>query len=687
MLARSLLERPRRGSFVAQGKKVLIVGAGDAGNLILREMLSNRLAGYEPIGLIDDDRNKLRYRFQGVKVLGTTDDLPEILKARQPDEVHIALPSASGPKRASVVATCREARIPVKTLPNVNDLLNGDNDLVAQLRAVQVEDILGREPVQLDPAAVGAYVRGRTVLVTGAGGSIGSELCRQLVRMEVGRLILADHAENNLFQIDRELRDARVTEVVPAIADVQRRGAHGGDLRDSPAGGRVPRGRLQARAADGGASRAGAAQQRAGHAHRRPPRGAPRASTASCSSRPTRPCTRRRSMGASKALAEWVVEALGQVEHETTFVAVRFGNVLGSSGSVVPIFRDQIARGGPVTVTRPEMTRYFMTIPEAAQLIVQAGGVGHGGDVFVLDMGDPVRILDLAHDMIRLSGHEPERDIDDPFTGIRPGEKLHEELFEDVGEVERTHHDKLLRAPPLADRRRHGSTGELAALERWPTTATSRPPSTGARDDRQPAAAPTASSRPSPRRPEPMDTRQLAALSPSSSAGRSRRPPRRSASRSRPCPWRCAPSRSASACADRPHRPPRRADPEAGRAVIARAQRILALERDMIRVAQEEADVLRGRLAIGASTGPGARLLPRLLIGFRRLNSEVEVALPSTPRRTSTRRARARARARHRRRREAAPQPRLRAVPRRRDRARTARRPPGGRAASSRSTS
>src|SRR4051794_519218 len=221
VLARSILERPRRGSFVAQGKKVLIVGAGDAGNLILREMLSNRLAGYTPIGLIDDDRNKLRYRFQGVKVIGTTDELPEILKARAPDEVHIAMPAAGGRKRAAVVATCREAGIPVKTLPNVNDLINGDNDLVAQLRAVEVEDILGREPVQLDPVAVGAYVRGRTVLVTGAGGSIGSELCRQLLRMEVGRLVMVDHAENNLFQIDRELRESSRIEIVPEIADVR----------------------------------------------------------------------------------------------------------------------------------------------------------------------------------------------------------------------------------------------------------------------------------------------------------------------------------------------------------------------------------------------------------------------------------------------------------------------------------
>src|SRR3954470_16911785 len=465
VLARSLIERPRRGSFVAQGKKVLIVGAGDAGNLILREMLSNRLTGYTPIGLIDDDRGKLRYRFQGVKVLGTTANLPEILKARRPDEVHIALPSAGGRRRAAVVAMCREAGVPVKTLPNVNDLVNGDNDLVAQLRAVEVEDILGREPVSLDPAAVGAYVRGRTVLVTGAGGSIGSELCRQLVRMEVGRLVMADHAENNLFQIDRELRESTRAEIVPAIADVRDAARmeaifethqpavvfHAAAYKHVPLMEQHP---VQALRNNALATRT-VARLAARH-------GVDRFVLVS-TDKAVYPKT---AMGASKALAEWVVEASGQVEAETTFVAVRFGNVLGSSGSVVPIFREQIARGGPVTVTDPEMTRYFMTIHEAAQLIVQAGGVGRGGDVFVLDMGDPVRILDLAHDMIRLSGLEPERDIPIVFSGIRPGEKLHEGLFEDSEEVERTHHDKLMRArrSPISP---EWLESELDAVERF----------------------------------------------------------------------------------------------------------------------------------------------------------------------------------------------------------------------------
>jgi FlaA1/EpsC-like NDP-sugar epimerase len=292
---------------------------------------------------------------------------------------------------------------------------------------------------------VGAYVRGRTVLVTGAGGSIGSELCRQLVRMEVGRLVLADHAENNLFQIDRELRESTRVEIVPEIADVRdasrmeaifeaQRPAvvfHAAAYKHVPLMEQHP---VQALRNNALATRTVA---------RLAARNGVDRFVLVSTDKAVYPKT---AMGASKALAEWVVEALGQVESETTFVAVRFGNVLGSSGSVVPIFREQIARGGPVTVTHPEMTRYFMTIHEAAQLIVQAGGVGSGGDVFVLDMGDPVRILDLAQDMIRLSGLEPERDIPVTIIGIRPGEKLHEGLFEDSEEVERTHHDKLLRA-------------------------------------------------------------------------------------------------------------------------------------------------------------------------------------------------------------------------------------------------
>ncbi len=460
--------------------------------------------------------------------------------------MHIALPSASGRKRAAVVATCREAGIPVKTLPNVNDLINGDNDLVAQLRAVQVEDILGREPVQLDPAAVGAYVRGRTVLVTGAGGSIGSELCRQLVRMEVGRLVLADHAENNLFQIDRELRESTRAEIVPAIADVRDAARmetifethqpavvfHAAAYKHVPLMEQHP---VQALRNNALATRT-MARLAARHAVDR--------FVLVSTDKAVYPKT---AMGASKALAEWVVEALGQVENETTFVAVRFGNVLGSSGSVVPIFREQIARGGPVTVTDPEMTRYFMTIHEAAQLIVQAGGVGRGGDVFVLDMGDPVRILDLAHDMIRLSGLEPERDIPIVVQRHPAGREAARGSLRGF-RGGRAHAPRQAHAgAPLAHLARvagERARRRRALRQRGRRAGCAR---AGARDDRQPA----------PRRQRAARSR-CSGLStwirgssrrsaPSWSAGRSPRPPSRSASRSRPSRRPCARSSSASA--------------------------------------------------------------------------------------------------------------------------------------------
>jgi len=465
LVVRSALERPSRGAVLPKGQEILIVGAGEAGQLVCKEMQRAPELRQTPIGFVDDDPRKRGMRMLGLKVLGTNDDLELLLDEVEPDEVIIAIPSAPGVVREKVVRACRDRDIPVRTLPGVFELISGSVDLIRQVREVQVEDILGREPVQLDPAAVGAYVRGRTVLVTGAGGSIGSELCRQLVRMEVGRLVLADHAENNLFQIDRELRESTRAEIVPAIADVRdaarmeaifeaHRPAvvfHAAAYKHVPLMEQHP---VQALRNNALATRT-VARLAARHAVDR--------FVLVSTDKAVYPKT---AMGASKALAEWVVEALGQIENETTFVAVRFGNVLGSSGSVVPIFREQIARGGPVTVTDPEMTRYFMTIHEAAQLIVQAGGVGRGGDVFVLDMGDPVRILDLANDMIRLSGLEPERDIPITFTGIRPGEKLHEGLFEDSEEVERTHHDKLMRArrSPISP---EWLESELDAVERF----------------------------------------------------------------------------------------------------------------------------------------------------------------------------------------------------------------------------
>ena len=450
VIVRSAVERPRPGRFVPRGKEVLVVGAGDAGGLVVREMLSTRMGGYAPIGLIDDDPRKRNMRLHGVRVFGATADLPRVLRERRPDEVHIAIPSAAGATRSAIVSACREAGVPVKTLPSVNDLLNGDADLVRQIREVRVEDLLGREPVHLEPQAIGAYAAGKVVLVTGAGGSIGSELCRQLVRIGPARLVLLDHAENNLFLIERELVERGVTNIAAVIGDVKDRAKLDRVLRDyrpavvfhAAAYKHVPL--MEANPLE--ALRNNALGTRT-MARAAASAGVERFVLVSTD----KAVNARTVMGSSKALCEWIVEAMA-VEHPgTVFVAVRFGNVLGSSGSVVPIFTRQIAHGGPVTVTHSDMTRFFMTIPEAAQLIVQAGGVGQGGEIFVLDMGEPVRILDVARDMIRLSGREPDRDVKIEIVGVRPGEKLHEELFEPTEEVRPTHHPKLLRAtrPPI----------------------------------------------------------------------------------------------------------------------------------------------------------------------------------------------------------------------------------------------
>jgi FlaA1/EpsC-like NDP-sugar epimerase len=445
VIARSLIERPRPGSLVPRGKEVLVVGAGDAGGLVLREMLTTRLAGYTPIGLVDDDPRKRHMRLHGVKVLGTTHDLPRLLRERRPAEVHLAIPSAAGDTRSRIVAACRAARVPVRTLPAVHELLDGDSNLLRQLREVQVEDVLGRDPVQLDPEEIGGYVRGRVVLVTGAGGSIGSELCRQLARMSPARLVLLDHAETNLFQIERELVERGITNIVPVIGDVKDAGKldrlflgyrpevvfHAAAYKHVPL--------MQANPLEAIRNNAVATRTLARIAARHGTQRFVLISTDKAVNAQT-------VMGATKALCEWVVEAISQEQQTMVAVAVRFGNVLASSGSVVPIFRRQIAAGGPVTVTHAGMTRFFMTIPEAAQLVVQAGGAAEGGEIFVLDMGEPVKIIDLARDMIRLSGLEPERDIAIEVVGIRPGEKLDEDLFEKWETVAPTAHAKVRRA-------------------------------------------------------------------------------------------------------------------------------------------------------------------------------------------------------------------------------------------------
>jgi FlaA1/EpsC-like NDP-sugar epimerase len=449
LLARTLIERPPSG-LVARGREVLVVGAGDAGQLIVRELQRNRRLGTTPIGFVDDDPRKRNDRIQGIRVLGTTDELTQILRNNRPDEVLIAMPSASGELRRKIVERTRGERIPVKTLPALHELISGEFNLAVRIRPVQVEDVLGREQVEVDLREVAAYVRDRAVLVTGAGGSIGAELCRQLSRLGVARLILVEQGESALYEIERELVDERnFTAAIPVLADCGDRTKmrqvferypaevvfHAAAYKHVPMLEANP---LQAVANNVLATRAMA--------------------EVACEFGVARfvlistdkAANPQNLLGHSKAVCEWIVESFAlRDDVETKFVAVRFGNVLASSGSVIPIFRRQIERGGPVTVTHPEMTRFFMTIPEAVSLVVQAGAMGGRGQVYVLDMGKPVKIDDLARQMIELSGRSVghgEGEIRIQYVGARAGEKLHEELWNEGEAVGPTSNPKIMRA-------------------------------------------------------------------------------------------------------------------------------------------------------------------------------------------------------------------------------------------------
>jgi len=447
LLVRLIVERPSKGDRVPK-HEVLVVGAGKGGQMVVRELRLNPALGGTAIGFVDDDPRKRGMRMNGgVKVLGSTDEIAPILDETAPDEVIIAIPSAPGTLRAKVVAACRERRIRVRTLPTVFELLRGGVQLSKQLRDVQVEDVLGREPIVVEIDRVGAYLHDKIVLVTGAGGSIGSELCRQIARVGPKLLVMLDHAEDNLFEIEREMLDERhFSNAESVLADCREPHRmhetmqrfkpdivfHAAAYKHVPLMEANP---LEAVRNNAIATRITAETAAAAKAER---------FVLISTDKAVNPQT---VMGASKAMAEWIVEAAADRHQGTRFASVRFGNVLASSGSVVPIFRGQIERGGPVTVTHPEMTRYFMTIPEAVQLVIRAGDIGAGkGEVFVLDMGEPVKIVDLAHNMIRLAGYEPETDIAVEFTQPRPGEKLHEVLFSEYENPQPTAAKRINRA-------------------------------------------------------------------------------------------------------------------------------------------------------------------------------------------------------------------------------------------------
>lgn len=421
--------------------RVLIVGAGDAGEALLREILRMPSIRYDVVGFVDDQASSQRARIHGVEVLGRTGDLREICQREDVEEILIALPRATPRELRRVVARCEGMNVRFRTVPPAIDLIEGRVQ-VSQIRDVAIEDLLGREPVELDTEAIGAVLKGKRVLVTGAGGSIGSEMCRQIARFAPERLILFEQAENNLFEIDRELRaEFGDLNIVPYVGDIcDRARVCAVMLAERPsavfhaaAHKHVPMMEINA-----------------GEAVKNNVLGTKTVADAAVEARiekvvvisTDKAVNPTSIMGCTKRVAEMYVQQLS-ARSETQFVTVRFGNVLGSSGSVIPIFKKQIAAGGPVTVTHPEMTRYFMTIPEAAQLVLQAGTMGEGGEVYVLDMGEPVRIVDLARDMVTLSGLRPAVDIEIAYTGIRPGEKLYEELSIEGEDFSPTKHPKI----------------------------------------------------------------------------------------------------------------------------------------------------------------------------------------------------------------------------------------------------
>lgn len=407
-------------------KPTLIVGAGQSASLLLRQMKNMAM---EPILAVDDNPNKQKmWLTDGVKVQGTIEQIPELIKKYKIQKLVVAIPSIEQSKLASINDMCNEAEIDLFKMPNINDVLSGELE-VNQLKKVDVEDLLGREPVHLDMAQIAKGITNQTVLVTGAGGSIGSEICRQICNFQPKKVILLGHGENSIYLINQELSNKfeQTIEIVPVIADIQNKPQIASIINKykphaiyhAAAHKHVPL--MESNPEEAFKNNVIGTKNIAEVAKQEKVRKFVMISTDKAVN-PTNV------MGASKRIAEMIVQSLNDKDCNTQFVAVRFGNVLGSRGSVIPLFKKQIEQGGPVTVTHPDMTRYFMTIPEAARLVLQAGALAKGGEIFVLDMGDPVKIVDLAKNLIKLSGKNS-KDIKIEYSGIRPGEKLFEELL------------------------------------------------------------------------------------------------------------------------------------------------------------------------------------------------------------------------------------------------------------------
>jgi FlaA1/EpsC-like NDP-sugar epimerase len=408
-------------------KNVLVVGAGKAGTLIARQLLNNQDLGLKPSAFIDDDPNKYKLHILGIPVTGTSKEIVQAVEKFEIDLIVLAIPSLSKDELTRIFDECSKTKVKTQIMPMIEDIMLGKVE-VNHFRDVEVEDLLGREPVELDIDGISEYITGKTVLVTGAGGSIGSEICRQICRFSPKKLVLVGHGENSIYLIDMELRNSSLpsVEVIPVIGDIQDRARMFEVMEDH---------------------RPDVVYHAAAHKHVPLMEYNPRESVKNnvfgtknvaeaadtfgvgtfvmiSSDKAVNPTN---VMGSTKRIAEMVIQQLSKTSN-TKFVAVRFGNVLGSRGSVIPLFKKQILAGGPVTVTHPDMTRYFMTIPEASRLVIQAGSLARGGEIFVLDMGEPVKIVDLAVNLIKLSGYSVE-EIGINYSGIRPGEKMYEELL------------------------------------------------------------------------------------------------------------------------------------------------------------------------------------------------------------------------------------------------------------------
>jgi FlaA1/EpsC-like NDP-sugar epimerase len=426
------------------GKRLIIIGAGDCGEKICREIHENPNLGYKVMGFLDDDPFKLNRRIHGIPVLGDTEDIDYYAKDLNAREILIAMPSVSSKVMRDIVKRCEETGIPFKTVPGMGELING-TVTVKTIRDVSYTDLIGREQISLDEEQIGAYIKGKRILITGAGGSIGSELCRQVCRFLPESIVLFERAESPLYEIEMELKESfPYLKVIPKLADI----LDPVEL-DLAFGESKPHVVFHAAAY----KHVPMLEHTPWEAISNNVVGTRNVSDAAINhkvdrfvlvstDKAVRPTN---VMGASKRIAELIVQFQNACRRSgTKFMMVRFGNVVGSVGSVVPLFKRQIEKGGPVTVTHPEMTRYFMTIPEASQLILQAGSMGYGGEVFILDMGEPVKIAELAEDIIRLSGFKPHEDIQIKFIGLRPGEKLTEELITEGEGIVETSHEKIM---------------------------------------------------------------------------------------------------------------------------------------------------------------------------------------------------------------------------------------------------